>query len=149
MYYSGRCDYNSYIFDSEISPDPNLLMLHLMSVDINSHFNLKPTKPICNKLCSILLLPNIAKELIDEKYYAFMDLHSYLYDEEKCEECQQYYEMMSVTNKEYKEGECNDTKLKKKISTTQKAYESHRSSHNKLNGTDIEKIKMEYENKVF
>jgi 5'-3' exonuclease len=149
MYYSGRCDYNSYIFDSNISPDPNLLMLHLMSNDINCHFNLKPTKPICNKLCSILLLPHIAKELIDEKYYAFMDSHSYLYAEEKCEECQQYYQLMSVTNKEYKEGECTDTKLKKKISVTQKAYESHRSSHKKLSGPDIEKIKMEYENTIF
>jgi 5'-3' exonuclease len=149
MYYSGRCDYNSYIFDSEISPDPNLLMLHLMSNDINSHFTLKPTKPICNKLCSILLLPNIAKELIDEKYYAFMDSHSYLYEEEKCKECQNYYQIMSKTNKEYKDGECTDMKLKKKISVTQKAYEIHRSKHIRLNGDDIEKIKSDYENSIF
>jgi 5'-3' exonuclease len=149
MYFTGRCDYNSYIFDSTVSPDPNLLMLHLMQNDINLHFNLKPTKPICNKLCSILLLPNIAKELIDEKYYEFMDLHSYLYAEEKCEECQKYYQTMSETNKEYKDGGCTDTKLKKKISVTQKAYESHRSTHIRLSGDDIEKIKSEYESKVF
>ena len=149
MYFTGRCDYNSYIFDSEISPDPNMLMLHLMSKDINIHFTLEPTKPICNKLCSILLLPNIAKELIDKKYYKFMDSHSYLYAEEKCKECQNYYQTMSETNKEYKDGECTDLKLKKKISVTQKAYESHRSKHIRLNGEDIEKIKLEYESKVF
>jgi hypothetical protein len=146
MYFEGRCNYNSYVFDCENSPDPILLMMHLMKNNINSHFTLQPTKPICNKLCSILLLPNIAKKLIDPKYYDFMDKHSYLYEEEKCELCLNFSKSMSELNKKYKETEFEDNSLRKLITSTQKAYESHRDKHIKLTSDDIEKIKLEYDN---
>ena len=103
------------------------------------------SKPINNNLCSILLLPNIARELIDKKYYEFMDKHKYLYEEELCEKCQEFYKTASSLNKVYKEGMCEDKNIKKQITNNQHAYESHRHIHMKLTPTIIEKIKKEYE----
>jgi hypothetical protein len=136
------------MYKSTTSPDPMLLMLHFMNYNINTSFNLVPTKPISNKLCSILLLPEIAKQLIHEQYYAFVDLHSYLYQEERCKECQTFYETMSNLNKKYKESENTDNEIRKQIANNQKAYETHKDKHMKLTCEMIEKIRDEY-NKQF
>jgi 5'-3' exonuclease len=145
MYFEGRCNYNSYLYNSENTPDALLLICHLMSHNINSHFNLNLTKAISNNLCSILLLPNIARELIDKKYYEFMDKHKYLYEEEMCEKCQEFHKTASSLNKIYKEGMCEDKKIRKQITNNQHLYESHRDIHIKLTPDIIEKIKKEYE----
>jgi hypothetical protein len=169
MYFTGKCDYNSYMFEGETGPDPILLMLHLMGNNLNLNYNLTPTKPISNNLCSILLLPNIAEKLIDSKYYPFIEKHSYLYEEEKCMDCQNFYESMSKLNKIYKEKsihtesneiESNHTdhtvhtdhtdhtelnKTKKLITNTQKAYTTHKDIHTKLTSNMIEQLKIEYE----
>ncbi len=145
MYFEGRCNYNSYLYNSENTPDALLLMLHLMSHNINNHFNLDESKPINNNLCSILLLPNIARELIDKKYYDFMDKHTYLYEEELCVKCQEFYKTAGSLNKIYREGMCEDKKIRKQITNNQHAYESHRDTHIKLTPAIIEKIKKEYE----
>ena len=163
MYFTGKCDYNSYMFEGETGPDPVLLMLHLMGNNLNLNYNLIPTKPISNVLCSILLLPNIAEKLIDSKYYPFIKKHSYLYEEEKCLECQTFYENMSRLNKMYKNYDKNDNmndhdkmndndkmnEIRKLITNTQKAYTSHRDKHTKLTSTMIEKLKTEYEIYLF
>jgi hypothetical protein len=145
MYFEGKCNYNSYLYSSENTPDPLLLMLHLMTHNINSHFNLEMTKAISNNLCSILLLPNIARDLIDKKYYEFMDKHEYLYEEELCVQCQDFYKTASTLNKVYKDGMCEDKNIRKQITNNQHAYESHRDTHIKLTPMIIEKIKKEYE----
>ena len=132
MYFEGRCNYNSYLYNSENTPDPLLLLCHLMTHNINSHFNLELTKPINNNLCSILLLPNIARKLIDKKYYVFMDKHSYLYEEEMCIKCREYHKTIGSLNKIYKEGMCEDKKIRKQITNNQHSYESHRETHIKL-----------------
>jgi len=143
MYFNGECRYNNYIYEGE-SPDPLLLMCHLIKYNINTCFNLTESKPICNKLCSILLLPDIAKQLINEKYYKFMEKHSYLYEEEKCNECQKFYKSMSDLNKKYKETDCSDHTIRKEIASTHKSYENHKQKHIKLTSGMIEKIKKEY-----
>jgi hypothetical protein len=143
MYFNGECRYNNYIYEGN-SPDPLLLMCHLIKYNINNSFSLNESKSISNKLCSILLLPDIARQLIDDKYYQFMEKHSYLYEEEKCEECQVFYEKMKKLNKEYSLTEHKDYSIRKKIASTQKTYENHKEKHIKLNSTMIEKIKKEY-----
>ncbi len=115
-----------------------------MNYNINNSFNLVQSKPICNKLCSILLLPQVAKKLINEQYYSFMDKHSYLYEEERCTECQTFYETMSELNKKYKETEHADSSIRKQIANNQKAYETHKDKHQKLTCEMIEKIRDEY-----
>ena len=145
MYFEGRCNYNSYLYNSENTPDALLLILHLMTHNINSHFNLNLTKAISNNLCSILLLPNIARELIDKKYYDFMDKHKYLYEEELCIKCQDFHKIAGTLNKTYKEGMCEDKNVRKQITNNQHLYETHRDMHIKLTPTIIEKIKKEYE----
>jgi hypothetical protein len=148
MYFNGECRYNNYIYEGE-SPDPLLLMCHLLKYNINTSFNLSESKPICNKLCSILLLPDIAKQLINEKYYKFMERHSYLYEEEKCNECLQFYKSMGDLNKKYKESECSDLAIKKQIVITHKSYENHKQKHIKLTSGMIEKIKNDYSSYKF
>ncbi len=144
MYFNGKCEYNNYMYFSDVSPDPMLLMLHFMNYNINNSFNLVQSKPICNKLCSILLLPQVAKKLINEQYYSFMDKHSYLYEEERCKDCQTFYETMSELNKKYKESEHKDTAIRKQIANNQKAYETHKDKHQNLTCEMIEKIRDEY-----
>ncbi len=117
-----------------------------MNYNINNSFNLVQSKPICNKLCSILLLPQVAKKLINEQYYSFMDKHSYLYEEEKCELCLNFSKSMSELNKKYKETEHADSSIRKQIANNQKAYETHKDKHQKLTCEMIEKIKLEYDN---
>lgn len=143
MYFTGECRYNNYIFEG-CSPDPILLMCHLLKYNINNSFNLSESKPICNKLCSILLLPDIAKQLIDVKYYKFMEQHSYLYEEEKCIDCQNFYKNMGELNKKYSETEHTDHSIKKQIAKMHKLYDNHKQKHIKLTSNVIEKIKNEY-----
>lgn len=148
MYFNGECRYNNYIYEGK-SPDPLLLMCYLIKHDINNCFNLLESKPICNKLCSILLLPYIAKELINDKYYKFIKNHSYLYEEEKCEKCQTFYKTMSDLNKEYNLTELKDNNIKKKITSIHKLYFNHKDKHIKLTSCMIEYIKKEYLSYVF
>ena len=72
MYNLGKClDYN-YICNTNKPIDILNLAIYVSDLDINIFLKNK-SSPIPSELCGILLLPEAAKELIDDKYTNFMN----------------------------------------------------------------------------
>jgi 5'-3' exonuclease len=83
MYFSGMCVNNHYMYEAGYSIDPVHIILFLNHTSINQTKNLIKTEAISNDLCSIILLPFSAKNLVDKKYHDFMNKCTILQCKEK------------------------------------------------------------------
>jgi hypothetical protein len=71
------------MYEAGYSIDPVHIILFLNHTSINQTKNLIKTEAISNDLCSIILLPFSAKNLVDKKYHDFMNKCTILQCKEK------------------------------------------------------------------
>jgi 5'-3' exonuclease len=143
LYKTGRCDRYDYVYDFDETPHPMGL---LIALEIRKNFNndLNKSKPICNKLYSILLIPRGAKDIIDSNYHDLLNDKrlDMLYEQENCDTCHEYHIKLGELHKQYKEDE--DLKTKKKLTQSQKQFTAHKKKHLPISMDDINIIKAAY-----
>ena len=140
MYLNGNPINNHYMYEYGCAIDPIHIIMFLNKTSMDSTKNLIETKPISNELCSIILLPLTSRNLIDQKYYDFMDseICSVLYERERCKRCKKYKEENQEHKKKYKEE--NQEENKTVNLETNKKYLEHKKSHKNLLVSDIKDI---------
>jgi 5'-3' exonuclease len=139
MYMTGNCEDYSYIYDSNINPEPLLFLMHINKQ--NLHYGVyKSMKPVSNELCVLLLMPLSAKSLCDEHLHKFMTDNLSLYEEEQCMNCREFHSEISSLNKAYAKSLNKDTEIRKKITSCSKLYHLHKQSHMKINEKFINEV---------
>jgi len=146
MYYKGDYLSNNYM-DTNYTPDPLMLLLFLYNNSYNLQVNISGGFTIPEDLCSILLLPEKAINLMDNnKYIDFISNHSELYEEERCQMCKKYHKDLGDLQKEYSKKDCAslNKQIKNTITSKQKEYTKHNKTHFKINLEYIKKIVNNY-----
>jgi hypothetical protein len=141
MYMTGECSDYSYIYDSNINPEPLLFLMHINKTNLR-YGVYKNKKPISNDLCVLLLMPLSAKSLCDERLHNFMSENLSLYEEEQCKFCRDFHSEISSLNKDYAKSLNQDIEIRKKITSCSKLYHLHKHSHIKMNEKIIDAVQI-------
>ena len=129
-YYNGKCVRYDYMYEfNNMSPHLLNLAMSLHSNNKLLNINNKLTKPTNSLLYAMLILPNVAKDLIDKKYHKFMDENDELYSVENCEKCIELKNKINISkNNEFK-----------------KELTLHKKNHNVINLMELKNIEKKFE----
>lgn len=148
-YYTGKCIRYDYMYEYNTGPHPLGL---LMSLQFNKNLlchNKNICKPISSSLYAILVLPNLARNLIDKKYHKFMDDSDILYSVENCKKCIDFHSNLKTLNGDLlccdEDNENEKNNIKKKISNISKEMVSHKKKHENLSLRDIKTISLNFD----
>jgi hypothetical protein len=128
-YHSGICKRYDFMYEHKDAPHPMGLVINIINNEYILLLNNKIYPPINPILYTILVLPINSQYLIDEKYHKFMNKHNILYNEEKCNMCNIFYDnlkLLKLNNQDTKE--------------VTKKFTEHKKTHTRLNLRDITNI---------
>lgn len=102
MYNNGLCRDYHYIYDYE-TPHINLVCMYLSSNNIHK---IKSYKSLDYDLCGILLIPEYANKMLNEKQLKISKIlyekHPIIYEEEKCQKCKSSIDKMILYKRKQK-----------------------------------------------
>lgn len=150
-YYTGKCIRYDYMYSFSDGPHPLGIILNInFNKQILMHSK-NECSPIDFNLYAILVLPNFSKNLINKKYYDFMEKTNILYSEEHCKDCNSCISKIKDLNNQINELSSNDSSNKKKISDIKvkigefsKKLLEHKKTHQLLTLSDIKCISKNF-----
>ena len=92
MYKRGECVRNDYIFEHELKDGPSLFLFIIYIKNKQLILNKTQCKTIPKELCAVLLIPEKAKTIIDEKYHCY-------YNKYKTDKIQTSKDINKIINK--------------------------------------------------
>lgn len=129
MYNNGYCDEYNYMYEFDDTPNLIGVIYNLYNYENIAVMKNKKFPSINQNLYAILVFPQKAINLVDKKYHDFAKKNTILYEQEMCEECNNYHEKLDKLNSTQQEYKILSKELK-----------LHKKKHPRIIVNDIEEI---------